>query len=467
MRHIRARRRFKSILISVLVFSAILFLEAKVESFAPQLKVFTESRIEEIFDNNIKLSIGKLDGGILHPLAVNDCSLVSRDGAALFPSLAIDSIRSNYRLWDVLLKRNSPFIDVKFALNGRDIIGFARIETGAETVWVKGYLDIFGTDRVDVIGQVKNRSFEAEFKSGYGSIKAKGTLSQDNELAANLVIDHLRIKGFDIAGDATLKNRLTAGPSGEIETRNLTVNYRPFLDIRASYEIMDDVLKIISLEVGGSLKARGKVQLDYPYNIDAVITTDNLNIGQILTDMNIDKESIILSGMMNGKFDLKGQLENPRLDARIEIRQGQIGTLDFDFLNARLRGDGPLLKIEDSRIVRSSGWFVLAGDINLSKTGMGNIFGNVKMASSDTAILWDGLYTKRKMLDMQEVRMEKRMNEDVKLGFKSHLSDTKVDEGLKDPDEVELKYKLHSHDSLKVTFAQDKDFFGWEHEDKF
>ena len=183
--------------------------------------------------------------------------------------------------------------------------------------------------------------------------------------------------------------------------------------------------------------------------------------------MNVDKESIVLSGMMNGKFELKGQVENPRLDAQIEMREGQIGKIDFDFLNARLRGDGPLIRIEDSRIARSGGYFVLAGDINLSKTGIGNILGNVKMASSDTAILWDGLYMKKKMLDMQEVKMEKRMSEDVKLGFKSYLSDTKVDEGLRDPDEVELKYKLRSHDSLRVMIAQDKDFFGWEHEDKF
>ena len=38
---------------------------------------------------------------------------------------------------------------------------------------------------------------------------------------------------------------------------------------------------------------------------------------------------------------------------------------------------------------------------------------------------------------------------------------------MKYGDEVQLEYKLHPNDSLKVTVGQDKDFLGLEHKDKF
>ena len=61
---------------------------------------------------------------------MNDCRITDENGASLFPALEINSIRSNYRIWDVFFKRKSqePYIDVKFAANNRDIHGFVRIE---------------------------------------------------------------------------------------------------------------------------------------------------------------------------------------------------------------------------------------------------------------------------------------------------------------------------------------------------
>ena len=73
MRHVRARRRFKLFLIAVLSASFILFFEAKVESFAPQLKGFAESRIGELLGGGLRLSIRRLDGGIFHPLTASGC----------------------------------------------------------------------------------------------------------------------------------------------------------------------------------------------------------------------------------------------------------------------------------------------------------------------------------------------------------------------------------------------------------
>lgn len=462
------------LLTALLTFSAILFFESRVESFAPQLKLFAESKIEGAFDGRIKLSIGSLDGGIIHPFTVNDCRITDEKGSPIIPSLEIKSIRSNYRIWDALkIFSKEPYIDVKFAANSKDVFGFLRIEGDIKNAKLTGYINIFGDERINLAGTVKERVFEAELKSHFGSVKARGMLAEDNTLTANLKISHLKIKGFDITCDAVLRNKFISETAkaqrghleGDLETKNLIVNYGPFLDIKSSYKISKGLLTVSNLEIGKNFKLYGKLYLNEPYNTDMVMTVDNANLSQILSMFGI-QEAIRLSGIMNGAFRLKGPAGKSRLDAKMEIRQGELAGVDFEFLTASLKGEGPIIRIEESRVTRTSGYFVLAGEIDLNKAGKGNVFDGIKIASSDAAINWDHLDVKN-MRDMQEVRMEKKVSEDVNFGFKSFSSDKKIDEGLNPADEFELGYKLHPNDSLKVRIGQEKDFFGYEHEDKF
>ena len=101
MRNIKAKRRFRFILVSLLIICVILFIEDRIEAFMPEMKSFAESRIEDAVGGRIKLSIGNIDGGLLHPLTFNDVKIESGKGAAVLPSLAISSIKTSYRVWDI------------------------------------------------------------------------------------------------------------------------------------------------------------------------------------------------------------------------------------------------------------------------------------------------------------------------------------------------------------------------------
>ena len=63
--------------------------------------------------------------------------------------------------------------------------------------------------------------------------------------------------------------------------------------------------------------------------------------------------------------------------------------------------------------------------------------------------------------------MKKKINDDIDIDFKKFTSEDTIDESLKYGDEVQLEYKLHPNDSLKVMVGQDKEFLGIEHKDKF
>jgi len=50
----------------------VLFIESRVEAFVPQLKIFARERLEEALGGKFRLSVGNIDGGIIHPLVFSD-----------------------------------------------------------------------------------------------------------------------------------------------------------------------------------------------------------------------------------------------------------------------------------------------------------------------------------------------------------------------------------------------------------
>ena len=482
------RRRFKFILILLFTATLTLFFETRIEALAPQLKIFIESKIEDAFNKNIKLSIGSLDGGIFYPLTLVDCRVTDNSGNRLFPILEIDRITSNYRLIDAVLKKrryprslrgslfsNSPVMDVKFATRNRELSGFARIEGDSSNAKIKGSAILFEDLKIDFSGQIQRRDFEFDLKLANDSLlSVKGTLSEDGELRAFVRVNHLKVFGADVVCDTFLREKFKIGSSdtkmagveGEMEARNLILNYRPFMDLRASFKIQDNMLEISDLNLGDDVKMRGRVMLKRPYIADMAILADNANLTRLLSAMNVQDATSFISGTMNGRFYLKGPIKNLKLSASLEMRKGRLGDVDFDFLNANLKGEGPNIRLEDSRIMRPSGYFGLAGEMDMRKIGQNNFFEDIKMVTDDSAVMWDAREAVKKD-GVEELLMKKALSEQVNLGFKTSIAGLKIDESLRERDMVELEYKVHPTDSLKMQVGDDKEFFGFEHKDKF
>jgi hypothetical protein len=470
-------------LISLLAACFIFFVEEKIEAFVPEVRSFAEVKMENILDGRVKLSIGSLDGGILHPITANDIKIRSSEADAM-PYVTISNIKTNYRIWDVVfpgkhftaipsLLSGLDSVNMNFSTANNEASGFIRLENSPQNLKVTGSVNLLYEDRVDFTALVKNDTFSLMVRPGRGIIRAEGKVSDDGELTVNFKATHLILGGFDIVCDGIIRNRILSKPDGsgfyikgELETKNLMVNYKPFLGVKMSYKICDGVLEVPKLELADSFRGNGKFTLSRPHNINFLLTANNVNIGWLLASLGVNNASSILTGTMNAKFELNGPLAKARSNVQLDIRKGTVATLDFDYLSVHFKGDGPMIRIEDSRITRPSGYFVLKGEIDLSKMGKGNIFGGVLISSDDNAITWDG-WNMTKTQDEEEVRMEKRLNDDLNIDFKKVLANDRIDESLRNTDEVGLEYKLHSNDSLKLSVGAEKDFFGFEHKDKF
>lgn len=463
-----------------------MFCESRIEALVPQLKSYAEARIEEKLGGSFRLTVGNIDGGILHPIVLNDVKIKGAKASSPLSSLVISQVRTNYRIWNVLLAsgraqvlyglfQKDSSVYLNFSTRDSAVEGFAQLKGDLARPEIKGYLNLFNKEKLDFSGKIEKGSFDIEIKPPVsGAIKCEGVFSRDGALVTNIKASHLVLCGMDIVFDATSRNRFVNSPSdpkngileGEIETHNLIINFKPFLDMKAVYRVSSGVLEIGELNLGDNLMARGKVFLREPYNIDALMTANNINLGWFMTGLGVKDPNSVLTGTMNGRFDFKGPVKRLKSNIHMEIKKGTIATLDFNSLTANLKGDGPYIRIEESRIARESGYFALEGEMDIRKAGKISMFDDIRMATDEKAITWDGWNSSR-MLDIQEIRMKKKISDNLNLDFKKIVAEEKIDESLRDNDEIRLEYKLDAKDSLKMMMGTDNEFFGLEHKDTF
>ena len=485
MRHIRTRRRFKLILTTLLTLCLIMFFESRVESFMPHLKDAMEARAEEMLGNRARLSIDNIGGGIIHPISFNDIKIKDKNDKPIFPSIVINRIKTNYRLWDVFIdKKDSSVIanllskdssiDVNFTDRNKELSGFIRLEGDLINPSFIGSVTTAHIKRMDFSGSIKGDSFDLEIRPSKGILRVHGKVAENGDLTAYVNADHLRLKGFDITCEGILKNRIKVSAEnpkarfleGELQTQKVILNYRPFLNLKAAYKIENSRLEIPSLDFEDSFRVYGTALIKDPYTVNLTLAVNNVNIAWLLSSLKCEDVASVISGTMSGKFELKGPAKKLKLSVQMDIRNGTIAKLNFNSLSATLKGDLPFLRIEDSRITRDSGYFALAGELDLRKIGKGNLFDDIKLVTDDMAITWDEWNATKLQYD-EAVTMTKKLNEDFSIDFKKIVQDGKIDESSRDSDNVQLEYKLHPNDSLKMVVGQDSNFLGLEHKDKF
>jgi hypothetical protein len=253
---------------------------------------------------------------------------------------------------------------------------------------------------------------------------------------------------------------------GSFETRSLIINYKPVAGAKAEYGFSNGVLDIKYLKVGDLFSLSGRINTREPKDADLTLVANNVSLSWLGFMLGSKEASSVITGTMNGKFDIKGKRDKINISSRFDVRSGTIGPLDFEHMSASLKGDMPFLKIEDSRITRKSGYFELAGEMDMRRIGKDNIFDDIRLVTDDGAITWDD-WSSVRTHDGRNVSMRKRLSEDFDIEFRRAFDDYLIDESSRNSDKVGFEYKLQSKDSLKMMVGNDNDFFGFEHKDTF
>jgi len=426
----KIRRRNIYILNAVFIASTLLFYEANADLF---IKNFAEKQFASVFPKGTQVEIGAIKGGILRNLVSEDVKILSKENK---PTYTIKRMEINFRLWHSLLSKIPAFSDIKgedkvmLFLGGKkeDLLnGFVELRRIKERIYAKGYISVNGDEKIFARGIIeKDGSFKFKLLQGKGTVEI--TLEKKSDKTSiNLKANHIKIHGVDFIGEANANFATSGEKNINVVFKNLIINYFPFYkELKASlrYDELKNTLDVIKFVVGGEIQGNGHIELKAPYKTFLKWTINNLDLAEYGTSYEGKTQ---VSGIMNGEFMLSGPLKKLNFTAHFDTQNGSYADLNFDSAIFNLKGEYPIITLEDSRVIKESGHIKLEGDIDISKIKDDKAFENFSMEPGERFFVWEGWSVSKEKEDLS-VTAEKSVSEELNISFKASSNDIEKEE---------------------------------------
>jgi len=292
-------------------------------------------------------------------------------------------------------------------------------------------------------------------------------LFDNKRVVSKLKIDNLDIKGSLVSGDLILKAKVLKGRGlfGKLYSNNMTLNSSALPQVKIFFKLTKDELKLYSLNFGESYCLKGTVGLKEPFETDLYFEIIRANLRDIAV-MTKAKRPDVVTGIMNGLFNIKGPLNNLETSGFIGGRQGKIGPIWYDSADIRVQGAGPIINIVDSRIRQAQATFTMEGYVDLRTIAESNLLDYIKLRSDMKTIVWDGWDISKDSAD--SLKMVKSIGDKVSVGFKTFAKEEKpYYQGRENLNELNLEYQLDEGKAFQMKLKENEEFFGIEHKKRF
>ena len=290
----------------------------------------------------------------------------------------------------------------------------------------------------------------------------------DNKsLVSEIKIDKLDIKGAALSGNIILKAKVLKdnGLVGKIYSGNMSMNSSALPELKIFFKLTKDKLRIYSLNFGESYRLKGTVGLKEPFETNACFEIVRANLRDIAVITKAKRPDVV-TGIMNGLFDIKGPLANLESSGFIGGRSGKIGPIWYDSADIRIHGTGPIINIVDSRIRQAKATFTMEGYIDLRSAADSNLLDYLNLKSDMKTIVWDGWDISKEGSD--SIKMVKEIGENVSVGFRTFAREELPPYQKRDnTDEMSLEYKLDNGQLFQMKLKENEEFFGVEHKKRF
>ncbi|MCX5687648.1 MAG: hypothetical protein NTV71_03265 [Candidatus Omnitrophica bacterium] len=290
---------------------------------------------------------------------------------------------------------------------------------------------------------------------------------RDNEkLISELKIDKLNIKDIVLSGNFILKAKtLKDGLTGKLYSSNITLDSRILPDLKIFFKLTKDELKIYSMNFGKSYRLRGTVSLKEPFETNICFEILRANLRDIAIATKAKRPGVV-TGVMNGVFNIKGPINNLQSAGFIGGRSGKIGPIWYDSADIRIHGMGPIISIVSSNIKQAQATFTMEGYIDLRNIAGSDLLSYMKLKSDMKTIVWDGWDISKDGSD--SIKMIKDIGEKVSVGFKTFAREELLPyQKRENLDEMSLEYKLDNGQIFQMKLKENEEFFGVEHKKIF
>ncbi|NQV04300.1 MAG: hypothetical protein HQ532_02275 [Candidatus Omnitrophica bacterium] len=285
-------------------------------------------------------------------------------------------------------------------------------------------------------------------------------------------VDISYLEGAGISGDFFAKGRIvkdekdqSLGFKGKLSSKNITLNSKPFLPVRASFNIKEGELEIEALRMGKAYELKGVVGLVTPHKADIMFKINRADMRD-LSKVSKMKNRDVAFGIVSGSFHIKGDLAgNIFSEGTLESRKGRLGAIEYDIVKIRLEGFGPIINIVDSSFKENSGTLTMEGYVDLRNVSKGGMFDGIRVRSDVKTIVWRDWDITKDGAD--ELRMEKDVGDNMRVGFKTVARDPLPSyRESENSEEISLKYNV-GMENLQMKLKDNEEFFGVEHSVKF
>lgn len=348
---------------------------------------------------------------------------------------------------------NSSFVSQEKILRFDSRVDFKDLKTESVNTF-------FAEAEVDLASS----KFKAVITPSEGRVVINGDYSEWPLLKADIANDHIRIGDLDFSNIIHLTSNLIykrgvfSHLALDIYTESTILNYYPFDEFEISCWVDESLLRLIYLKAGDSISASGVLSLGPPHRVFFKLNLADFDISRLLV-ISKEQDEPVASGKMSGQATLEGSLDELKTRANFGAKLGHIGTIDYKNMLLNMEGQGPILTIYDSRLIREDSFLTLEGMVDIRELGKERFLENLKISTDPHTIIWDG-WDISKAAGQNELRLSKGVQGGVKVGFKKHISnDETAYQAIKPQDELELEYRMPDDKSSLQFKAKEKEEF--------
>ncbi len=466
MRYLTFKIRLRFLLSALLLILIVNIFVSQQNIFLWPLKSFFANSISKTA--GAKVNFRHFQGGAFQPLILRKVRIKDARNLIVFES---EKVTTNLTLWHLVCDKlkYKNFSKPKTLILD---IENARLSSAGKFCFLKSL-----NGRLEVpLDKKETRDFKFELASlttgqiNRRPVKVSGTFS-DKAFSASLDLDHFKISRFDLSTKIDLKGKFfTSGESdipkltAELISSGTVLDYEPFEELTAKFDIERDVLKISSLVLGDEYKLSGWCNLSGEREADLVLDIKKADLNKISSLANPKRQDILL-GEANGQIKLTGPLTNLKTKGHLDLGEGKMRSLNYRYINVNIEGEGSTLKFVDSKVFREEDVLKLDGTIDLKQLCSSDKK-VLDLAFRSETIIWNG-WDITKPLESPEIKVKKDIGKDLRITFMGYLNDEQAWDESDLKEELDIEYKLTEEQRVKMRLKKDEEFFSLEHKLKF
>ncbi len=252
--------------------------------------------------------------------------------------------------------------------------------------------------------------------------------------------------------------------AGHLSLTELKINKVSFPDGQGdfSFDSTQQELHFTNIRLGQEYLLEGYYRLG-DKTLDFTWTISNADLSRLSVFFS-RRAAPYLQGVMNGKISLKGAMDYPHWEGRVNFNSGQFFDVKFKEASLGLSGFGTTIDLKDSVVMTDPGQWLVSGSIDLKGK---KPFKHIHFSMDPHHMGVKG-FELRQDADLQELTLMKKIDKRMAIGVKARgdLEESFMDDHSPGT-QFQMEYELQPQQDLLFRMDETEQMFGIRKKIKF